>query len=65
MSRFDDELKALDRVIKEKRAAASQADLEIQRLDHAIQALGKERTASMNSVANLEKQYDWILQDKE
>ncbi|KAF8718620.1 hypothetical protein AX14_011697 [Amanita brunnescens Koide BX004] len=64
LSRFDDELKALDKFIKEKRAAASQADLDIQRLDHAIQALGKERTTAANSVANLEKQYEWILQDK-
>jgi hypothetical protein len=42
-----------------------QANLDIKESEHAIQTLGKERTAAMNSVTNLEKQYEWILQDKE
>jgi len=39
--------------------------LDIQGLEHAIQVLGKERMAAMNSVTSYEKQYEWILQDKE
>ncbi|KAF8346307.1 condensin complex subunit SMC2 [Amanita rubescens] len=65
LSRFDNELKALDKVIKEKRAAVLQANLDIKESEHAIQTLGKERTAAMNFVTNLEKQYEWILQDKD
>ncbi|PFH49539.1 hypothetical protein AMATHDRAFT_147478 [Amanita thiersii Skay4041] len=65
LSRFDTELKALEKVIKEKKAAVSQTELDIQKLDHAIQVLGKERTAATHTVANLEKQYEWILQDKD
>ena len=65
LSRFDNELKALEKVIKEHKAAISQTDLDIQKLEHSIQVLGKERTAAMNHVTNLEKQFEWILQDKE
>jgi structural maintenance of chromosome 2 len=55
----------LDKVIKEKRAAVSEAGLDVQTLEHAIQTLGKERTAAINFVTSHEKQYEWILQDKE
>ncbi|KIL68343.1 hypothetical protein M378DRAFT_158891 [Amanita muscaria Koide BX008] len=63
LSRFDNELKSLEKVIKEKKAAIADADLDIQKLEHAIQALDKERTAAANSVKNLEKQFEWILQE--
>ncbi|TFK38366.1 condensin complex subunit SMC2 [Crucibulum laeve] len=64
LSRFDTELKELDRAIKEKKAAVSQADLDLKQLVHDIQELSKEKTAAVNKVANLEKQYDWIEEDK-
>ncbi|KAF8631642.1 hypothetical protein AX17_005044 [Amanita inopinata Kibby_2008] len=64
LSRFDTELKALEKVIKEKKAAVSQAELDLQKLEHAAQVLAKERTTALNAVANLEKQYDWILEDQ-
>jgi structural maintenance of chromosome 2 len=51
-------------VIKEKKAAISQTDLDVQKLEHSIQALGKEKTAATNHVTSLEKQFEWILQDK-
>jgi septal ring factor EnvC (AmiA/AmiB activator) len=60
LTRFDNELKELERVIKEKKQAVSDADLQLKKYEHDMQALTKEKTAAVNFVANLEKQYDWI-----
>lgn len=65
MSRFDDELKELERVIKEKKQAISDADLQLKKLEHDLQALAKEKTAATNFIANLEKQYEWIAEEHE
>ncbi|KAF8621947.1 hypothetical protein AX15_007380 [Amanita polypyramis BW_CC] len=65
LSRFDTELKALEKVIKEKKNMDQQADLDIQKCEHAVAVLSKERTAALNFVSNLEKQYEWILLDHE
>jgi structural maintenance of chromosome 2 len=47
-------------VVKEKKQAVSDADLQLKKYEHDMQALTKEKTAAVNFVANLEKQYDWI-----
>jgi hypothetical protein len=52
-------------VIKEKKHAVSQADLNLKSLEHAIQVLGKEKTTAMHFVTNLEKMYDWIAEESE
>ncbi|KAG6902142.1 hypothetical protein C0995_003899 [Termitomyces sp. Mi166 len=65
LSRFDHELKELANVIKEKKQAVSQAELDYKSHEHAVQVLGKEKTAAGNAVANLEKQYEWIAEDKD
>lgn len=52
-------------MIKEKKHVVSEADLNIKGLEHAVQTLNKERTAASNFVAGLEKQYEWIAEDKE
>jgi structural maintenance of chromosome 2 len=65
LTRFDNELKDLANVIKEKKQAASQADLNLKSLEHAIQVLGKEKTTAIHFVANLEKMYDWIADESE
>ncbi|RDB22008.1 Structural maintenance of chromosomes protein 2 [Hypsizygus marmoreus] len=65
LTRFDNELKELANVIKEKKHAVSEAELEIKSLEHAVQVLTKERATAMNFVTNLEKQYEWIAEDKE
>lgn len=52
-------------MIKEKKHAVSQADLDLKQLDHAIQALSKERAGAANFVASLEAQYEFIAEDKE
>jgi structural maintenance of chromosome 2 len=65
LSRFDMELKELGRVIKEKKAMVSQADLNVQEFQHDIQSLNKEKTSAANKVTSLEATYEWIEQDKE
>ncbi|KAF8059920.1 condensin complex subunit SMC2 [Lyophyllum atratum] len=65
LTRFDSELKELASVIKEKKQVVSQADLDTKSLEHAVQALNKEKAAASNFVANLEKQYEWIVEDKD
>lgn len=65
LTRFDNELKELEVVIKEKKQAISDADLQMKKLDHDIQTLNKEKAAAVNFVANLEKQYEWILEEHE
>jgi len=65
LSRFDTELKELDRVIKEKKLIISQIDLDLGRLQHEVQNLTKEKTAASNAVSKLEQQYDWIEQEKQ
>jgi structural maintenance of chromosome 2 len=65
LTRFDDELKELERVIKEKKQAIANADLELTKLQHDAQVLAKEKAAAVNFVANLEKQFEWIAEEKE
>jgi hypothetical protein len=48
----------------EKKQAVSDADLQLKKYERDMQAL-KEKTATVNFVANLEKQYDWILNENE
>jgi structural maintenance of chromosome 2 len=43
LTRFDNELKELERVIKEKKQAMADADLELTKLQHDIQVLAKEK----------------------
>ncbi|KAJ7659921.1 condensin complex subunit SMC2 [Mycena rosella] len=65
LKRFDNELLALDRVIKEKKADISKTELAVQKLGIEIQNLTKEMNAATNMVAHLEKEHDWIHEDKE
>ena len=65
LSRFDNELKELANVIKEKKQAVSQAELDIKSHEHAVQVLSKEKATAVNTVANLEKRHEWIVEDKE
>jgi structural maintenance of chromosome 2 len=65
LTRFDNELKELDHVIKEKKQAVSDADLHMKKLEHDVQTLNKDKTAASNFVSNLEKQYEWIAEEHE
>jgi septal ring factor EnvC (AmiA/AmiB activator) len=65
LTRFDNELKELERVIKTKKQAVSDAELQLKKFEHDMQTLAKEKTAATNFVANLEKQFDWIQDESE
>ena len=52
-------------MIKEKRSAADDADLQLKKLDHDMQNLRKDRAASASKVHDLEKLHDWIPEEKE
>ncbi|KAG6836670.1 hypothetical protein H0H93_005088 [Arthromyces matolae] len=65
LSRFDNELKALASVIKDKKQFVQQAELDVKGKEHAVQALNKEKVAAANQMTNLEKQYEWIVEDKD
>ncbi|EMD35993.1 hypothetical protein CERSUDRAFT_156737 [Gelatoporia subvermispora B] len=65
LTRFDNEIKELEQVVKEKKQAISDAELLLKKLEHEVQSLGKEKNAAVNFVANLEKQYEWIEEECE
>lgn len=60
LKRFDNELKELENVIRKKKDAITEAELALKKLEHDLGALAKDRTTAVNSVANLEKMYEWI-----
>lgn len=52
-------------MVKTKKQEVSDADLELKKIEHDVQTLGKERTAATNHAQGLEKQFDWILDEQE
>ncbi len=65
LSRYDEELKSLERAIKEKKQAISDVELQIQQREHEITTLKKEKVGAENQAANLEKQHEWIAEERE
>jgi structural maintenance of chromosome 2 len=65
LTRFDAELKDLEHVIKEKKQAVSDAELHLKKIEHDVQALAKDKAASANFVSGLERQFEWIEEEKE
>ena len=64
LSRYDEELKALERVIKQKKEDIENVAVELTKKDHDLGSLKKEKAAAESQVAGLEKQYDWIAQEQ-
>jgi structural maintenance of chromosome 2 len=56
---------ALDRVIKEKKQAISDAELAKQKLTIDVQNLNKDLSAANSTIKNLEQEHDWIQDEKE
>ena len=65
LTRFDNELKELEEVIKGKKQAISDAELQLKKLEHDLQALGKDKVTAANFVANLEKMHEWIAEENQ
>lgn len=62
---FDDELRALEDAIRSKNARITEESLEKQKLGHTVDKFHKEQQHAVQSVANMEKEYDWIADEKE
>ena len=64
LSQFDEEVKALDATIKRIQEVLTDLDVEIKKTEHDIAASTKDRQASQALVAQLEKQNNWIPDEK-
>ena len=65
LARFDAELKAIEAAIKQRKESMEQADLDIQKATHEIGNLEKEKGSAKSHIQNLEKQNEWIDQEKQ
>jgi structural maintenance of chromosome 2 len=61
---FDDELKSLEEASRSKAARITEEGLEMQKLGHSIEKFNKEQQAAVQSVANMEKEHEWIADEK-
>lgn len=61
---FDDELRSLEDASRAKAARITEESLEMQKLGHKIEKFGKEQQAAIQSVARMEKEHEWIADEK-
>ena len=52
-------------MIKEKKEAIADADLEIEKRVLEVDALTKEKASLEKAAASLEKQYEWISEERQ
>ncbi|KAG8906895.1 Structural maintenance of chromosomes protein 2 [Tulasnella sp. 403] len=64
LTRFDEELTALDQVIKEKRQGITDVDLEVQKAQHDLKAMEGSISGLVSQVKKLESKYEWIEEEK-
>ena len=65
MTGFDDELRDLERASSTKSARIFEESLELQRLSHQIEKFHKEQQATVQALAQMEKEHAWIAEEKE
>jgi len=65
LSQFDDELKELEQTKSRKSKQTTEESLEAQKLSHAVEKLAKDAQAAQQTVALLEKDHDWISDNKD
>ncbi|KAK5939610.1 Structural maintenance of chromosomes protein 2 [Knufia obscura] len=65
LSQFDDELKELEQTKSKKSKQTTEEGLEAQKLSHAVEKLAKDAQAAQQTVAILEKDHDWIPDNKD
>ncbi|TFK24482.1 P-loop containing nucleoside triphosphate hydrolase protein [Coprinopsis marcescibilis] len=64
LSQFDNEIEELERVTKGKKHIADEAELASTKLAHDLERLDADKKTSLNHIETLEKQNEWIQQDK-
>ncbi|KAJ2905494.1 RecF/RecN/SMC N terminal domain-containing protein [Zalerion maritima] len=62
---FDDELHALEETTRAKNARITEESLEMQKLRHTIERFHKEQQQASERKASLERQYEWIEDEKD
>lgn len=62
---FDEELRSLEEATRVKNSRITEEGLEIQKLGHQIEKSHKEQQTAAQTVGNMEKEYDWIAEEKE
>ncbi|KAI6127030.1 condensin complex subunit SMC2 [Pisolithus sp. B1] len=63
LTHFDNEMKSLEGVLRERKDGMDEADLSVKRLEHEITQLGKEKVAQRSEVERLEKAWEWIREE--
>jgi structural maintenance of chromosome 2 len=62
---FDDELRALEDATRSKNSRIAEESLEMQKLGHLVEKFHKEQQGAAEKVARLEKEFDWISDEKD
>lgn len=62
---FDEELQSLEDVTRLKSSRITEEGLELQKLSHAIERAEKEQFGAKQTLIQMEKEYDWISDEKE
>lgn len=62
---FDDELRALEEATRSKAARITEEGLEMQKLGHQIERFHKEQQGAAQTVSQMEKEHDWIGDERE
>lgn len=62
---FDDELRSLEEASRSKSARITEEGLEMQKLGHQIEKFHKEQQAAHQTVAHMEKEHEWIADEKD
>ena len=65
MTGFDDELRALEQTSKSKASRITEEGLEQQKLGHQIEKFHKEQQLAGQTLSQMEKEHDWIVDEKE
>ncbi len=65
LSIFDDELRALEEATRSKNARIAEEGLEMQQLGHQVDKFHKEQQHAVQTVGQMEKDHDWIADEKD
>ncbi len=61
---FDEELRSLEDASRSKAARITEEGLEMQKLGHQIERFHKEQQAAVQTVVHMEKEHEWISDEK-
>jgi chromosome segregation ATPase len=65
LSGFDEEIKEVEAVHKEKSGQTTELQLEMQRLNHDVERYQAERYKTEREAESLERQHPWIPEQRE